>query len=101
MASSSSSARRWRYEVFLSFRGEDTRRTFLDHLYAALHQKGIRAFKDDEQLRKGMEISPALLESIEESWSAIIIFSKEYAASSWCLKSPSSFLFAGMNPCVN
>ncbi|KAA8535694.1 hypothetical protein F0562_030697 [Nyssa sinensis] len=81
----SSSAPRWRYDVFLSFRGEDTRTTFLDHLYSALRQKGIHTFKDDEELRKGKEISPALLEAIEDSKSAIIIFSKEYASSSWCL----------------
>ncbi|KAI9215660.1 hypothetical protein POPTR_T002968v4 [Populus trichocarpa] len=32
------------YDVFLSFRGEDTRKTFTDHLYTALVQAGIHTF---------------------------------------------------------
>ena len=35
-SSSSSSGHRWNYDVFLSFRGEDTRKNFTDHLYTAL-----------------------------------------------------------------
>ncbi|KAJ9672183.1 hypothetical protein PVL29_025709 [Vitis rotundifolia] len=35
-SSSSTSHSRWSYDVFLSFRGEDTRISFTDHLYSAL-----------------------------------------------------------------
>ena len=35
---SSSSTHQWKYEVFLSFKG-DTRYNFTDHLYAALNQR--------------------------------------------------------------
>ncbi|XP_059310055.1 disease resistance protein RPV1-like [Lycium ferocissimum] len=56
-----------------------------DHLYTALHQRGIHTFKDDEKLEKGNSSSPSLLKAIEESMIAIIIFSQNYAASSWCL----------------
>uniref|UniRef100_A0A7N2L0R4 TIR domain-containing protein n=1 Tax=Quercus lobata TaxID=97700 RepID=A0A7N2L0R4_QUELO len=38
---SSSSTRQWKYDVFLSFRGEDTRNNFTDHLYVALQRKHI------------------------------------------------------------
>ncbi|WKA01590.1 hypothetical protein VitviT2T_019862 [Vitis vinifera] len=38
--SSSSSLQRG-YDVFLSFRGEDTRNNFTAHLYKELHTKGI------------------------------------------------------------
>ncbi|XP_052185033.1 disease resistance protein RUN1-like [Diospyros lotus] len=77
---------RWKYDVFLSFRGEDARSGIFDHLYAALHQKGIVTFKDDLNLKRGEPISPALLKAIEDSRSAIIIFSKGYASSTWCLE---------------
>ena len=76
---------RWKYEVFLSFRGVDTRRGFTDHLYAALQRKGILTFRDDEELERGKPISLELLKAIEESRFAIVIFSRNYAFSTWCL----------------
>ena len=83
--SSSSSSARWMYDVFLSFRGEDTRHNFLDHLFNALKEKGIHTFRDNEQLERGKSISPELLKAIEESRFAIVILSKNYASSTWCL----------------
>ncbi|KAF8019159.1 hypothetical protein BT93_H3903 [Corymbia citriodora subsp. variegata] len=73
------------YEVFLSFRGPDTRRDITDILYNSLIDAGIRAYRDDEELRIGKEIGPELLQSIKQSKISIPIFSKEYAASKWCL----------------
>jgi hypothetical protein len=81
-ASSSSSSSRW--DVFLSFRGEDTRTNFTAHLYRALGRNGINTFMDDK-LRSGDDISPALLKAIEESEISIIVLSKNYASSRWCL----------------
>nr|XP_016470041.1 PREDICTED: TMV resistance protein N-like [Nicotiana tabacum] len=81
-----SSRRQWSYDVFLSFRGEDTRKSFVDHLYTTLHEKGIHAFRDDIELRRGKFISPELLNAIEKSRFAVVIFSKNYANSSWCLE---------------
>ncbi|XP_016650457.1 PREDICTED: TMV resistance protein N-like [Prunus mume] len=72
------------YDVFLSFRGEDTRFNFTDHLHSNLTRKGIRTFIDDG-LKRGEEISPALLRAIEESKISIIVFSENYASSKWCL----------------
>ncbi|KAK3416380.1 hypothetical protein EUGRSUZ_H02092, partial [Eucalyptus grandis] len=74
------------YHVFLSFRGTDVRNNFLGHLYAALDQKGIYTYIDSEELRKGEQITPALVKAIEDSRIAIIIFSKDYAFSQWCLE---------------
>ncbi|KAJ0763411.1 putative TIR domain, P-loop containing nucleoside triphosphate hydrolase [Helianthus annuus] len=94
MASSSSSShsvppasisQSWNYDVFLSFRGEDTRKSFVDHLYAALEQQGIHTYKDDKTLARGESIGPALLKAIQESRIAVIVLSKNYADSSWCL----------------
>ncbi|GJS13269.1 Toll/interleukin-1 receptor domain-containing protein [Tanacetum coccineum] len=85
MTSSSSSSGSYVYDVFLSFRGEDTRKTFVDHLYSALEQRHIRTYKDDITLPRGKSVGPALLKAIQESRHAVIIFSKNYANSSWCL----------------
>ena len=57
----------------------------VDLLYDAFNQKGINAFKDDEKLENGKTISPELSRAIEESQFAIVIFSKNYAFSTWCL----------------
>ena len=72
--------------MFLSFRGKDTRGSFTDHLYSALIRCNIKTFRDDEGLRKGEEISPELLQAIEESRIAVVVFSKNYADSKWCLE---------------
>ena len=84
-SSSSSSTHRSTYEVFLSFRGEDTRSGFTSHLYFALKQKGIFTFIDDEELERGKSISPTLMKAIKESRFAIVILSSNYASSTWCL----------------
>ena len=84
-SSTSSSIEQRKYDVFLSFRGEDTRNNFMDHLFTALTKKGINTFKDDEKLEKGKSISLELLKAIEESRFAIVILSKGYASSTWCL----------------
>ncbi|KAL3355202.1 hypothetical protein AABB24_019340 [Solanum stoloniferum] len=91
MASSSSFASdsqycpRWKYDVFLSFRGEDTRKTFTSHLYEGLKNRGIFTFQDDKRLEQGDSISEELLKAIEESQVALTVFSRNYATSRWCL----------------
>ena len=84
-SSSPSSSRKWKNDVFLSFRGEDTCKNFTNHLYAILKQKSIITLKDDKSLKRGEPISPELLKAIEESMFAIVILSKNYASSTWCL----------------
>ncbi|TQD78218.1 hypothetical protein C1H46_036219 [Malus baccata] len=81
-ASSSSSGLGWKYDVFINFREEDTRRGFVSHLYKALHQKQVNTFIDAEELRKGAEH----LTAIRESRLSIVVFSQNYASSTWCLK---------------
>ena len=85
-SSASCSNSGWKYDVFLSFRGEDTRHNFTDHLYNVLKQNGIYTFRDDERLERGKEISSELLEAIESSRFSIVILSKNYASSTWCLE---------------
>ena len=82
--SSSSFTQQCRYDVFLSFRGEDTRNGFTSHLNGILRHNGISTFMDDE-LPRGEKISVEILEAIESSNISIIVFSKNYASSTWCL----------------
>ncbi|MED6107802.1 hypothetical protein PIB30_017692 [Stylosanthes scabra] len=82
---SSSFNHAYKYDVFISFRGQDTRYGFTGYLYEALSNKGIHSFIDDQELQKGDEITPSLLRSIQESRIAIIVLSPNYASSSFCL----------------
>ncbi|XP_019456470.1 PREDICTED: TMV resistance protein N-like [Lupinus angustifolius] len=84
-SSSSIQATQWANHVFLSFRGDDTRKGFTDHLFYSLERRGIKTFKDDHDLEKGTVISLELIKAIEESMFALIIFSPNYASSTWCL----------------
>ncbi|KAH0745186.1 hypothetical protein KY285_006843 [Solanum tuberosum] len=75
MASSSSASNsqyypRWKYDIFLSFRGEDP-----EKFYESLVPR----------LKEGDSISEELVKAIEESQVAIVVFSKNYATSRWCL----------------
>ena len=73
------------YDVFLSFRGEDTRKSFADHLYTALNGKRIHTFRDEEEIRMGEALAPAISKAIKGSRVFVVIFSKNFADSGWCL----------------
>ncbi|XP_048136631.1 disease resistance protein L6-like [Rhodamnia argentea] len=74
------------YEVFLSFRGADTRHEFTDFLYHGMDDAGIVIFRDSESLHVGKRIGDELLRAIENSKIYISVFSKNYAWSHWCLR---------------
>ncbi|KAI9109516.1 hypothetical protein K1719_019570 [Acacia pycnantha] len=100
MASSSSSATssqpRKKHDVFISFRGEDTRFNFTSHLHEALRSKQIDTYID-YRLEKGDEVWPSLEKAIEESILFLVIFSKDYASSTWCLKELAKILECSKN----
>ncbi|CAI0418303.1 unnamed protein product [Linum tenue] len=73
------------YEVFLSFRGPDTRHQFSEILGLFLAKNKIRTFLDDNELRQGDRIAPSLAKAIEQSKIYIPILSLKYAESKWCL----------------
>ncbi|XP_020972101.1 TMV resistance protein N-like [Arachis ipaensis] len=86
MASSSFDVPLIKHDLFISFRGE-IRTSFLCHLIKRLRDDGIiRFFVDEENLGAGDEISSALLQAIEESSISLVIFSKDYASSRWCME---------------
>ncbi|KAG2334242.1 hypothetical protein Bca52824_005422 [Brassica carinata] len=79
-----SSSRIWTHHVFPSFRGEDVRRNFLSHVHTEFERKGITPFIDNE-IKRGESIGPELIRAIRESKIAIILISRNYASSKWCL----------------
>ncbi|KAK7395228.1 hypothetical protein VNO78_15776 [Psophocarpus tetragonolobus] len=74
-----------KYDVFLNFRGDDTRRGFTSHLYNALNQRCINTYID-YKIARGEDVWPELVKAIKQSRVSIVVFSKDYASSTWCLK---------------
>lgn len=72
------------YQVFLSFRGFDTRTGITDSLYHFLVDAGVRVFLDNEELRPG-DKTREILAAIHGSLICIPILSEHYANSRWCL----------------
>ncbi|KAK4841479.1 hypothetical protein QYF36_005123 [Acer negundo] len=84
---------RLRWDVFLSFIGEDTRHTIAHSLYKSFDEQGIRAFRDDEDvddggMNRGDEMAPSLspIDAIFDSAASIIILSPKYGSSRRCLE---------------
>ncbi|XP_050371522.1 probable disease resistance protein At4g27220 isoform X2 [Argentina anserina] len=75
-----------KYDVFLSFRGPDTRKGITVDIFNRLNSRGIKTFIDEQGLQVGDVISPALLAAIKQSRFAIVVLSENYASSSWCLE---------------
>ncbi|EFH46385.1 hypothetical protein ARALYDRAFT_493178 [Arabidopsis lyrata subsp. lyrata] len=83
-SSSSSSSRCWRYDVFPNFRGEDVRQSLISHLRKELDGKLVNTF-NDTRIERSRKINPELLLAIEGSRISLVVFSKNYASSTWCL----------------
>ncbi|OWM66294.1 TMV resistance protein N-like [Punica granatum] len=73
------------YDVFLSFRGPDVRKSFADCLYHGLKDAGISVFRDEEELPVREPIHPKLVQAIQQSKISMPIFSRDYASSKSCL----------------
>ncbi|XP_029129500.1 TMV resistance protein N [Cajanus cajan] len=73
-----------KYDVFISFRGKDTRCDFASHLHAALCRNNMETYID-YRIQKGEEVWVELLKAIKDSTLFLVIFSENYASSSWCL----------------
>ncbi|KAL3719046.1 hypothetical protein ACJRO7_004054 [Eucalyptus globulus] len=85
-----------RYNVFLNFRGADTRHGIAYNLYKGLMEAGVSVFKDDTNLSIGEEFGSQLLSAITRCTIYITILSPTYASSKWCLHE-----LAKMSECSN
>ncbi|CAA7029653.1 unnamed protein product [Microthlaspi erraticum] len=74
----------YKFNVFSSFHGPDVRKTLLSHMREQFSRNGITMF-DDQEIERSAIIAPALTEAIKDSRISIVILSKRYASSSWCL----------------
>ncbi|KAL0738753.1 hypothetical protein Bca4012_014963 [Brassica carinata] len=81
----SSSSHIWIHDVFPSFRGEDVRDNFLSHVKKEFGRKTITFFNDNG-IERGESIAPELIRGIRGSKIAIVLLSKNYASSKWCLE---------------
>ncbi|MCH80753.1 TIR-NBS-LRR resistance protein, partial [Trifolium medium] len=73
-----------KYDVFISFRGEDTRVGFTGHLHAALKRSYLETYID-YRIEKGNQVWAELVEAIKDSTLFLVVFSENYASSTWCL----------------
>ncbi|KAL3723948.1 hypothetical protein ACJRO7_036027 [Eucalyptus globulus] len=70
--SSSASIHQWKYDVFVSFKGKDIRKTFAAHL-------------DNDKAETRIFIELKLLNAIHHSRVSLVVFTTNYADSRWCL----------------
>nr|pir hypothetical 77K protein (spoT 3' region) - Escherichia coli [Escherichia coli] len=71
------------YQVFINFRGDELRNSFVGFLVKAMRLEKINVFTDEVELR-GTNLN-YLFRRIEESRVAVAIFSERYTESCWCL----------------
>ncbi|CAI9268998.1 unnamed protein product [Lactuca saligna] len=61
------------------------RSSYTYHLHKALVDANITTFLDDEEIATGEDFKPELESAIKASRASVIILSKNFATSTWCL----------------
>ncbi|KAJ4892855.1 Disease resistance protein (TIR-NBS-LRR class) family [Raphanus sativus] len=77
-------SRHCKHHVFPSFHGPDVRRGFLSNLLKEFKEKGIDVFIDNG-IERSKLIGPELTEAIRGSLIAVVLISRNYVSSTWCL----------------
>ncbi|KAK2630921.1 hypothetical protein EUGRSUZ_L03709 [Eucalyptus grandis] len=73
------------YEVYMNFRGPNTRKGFADYLYTSLVDAGVHVFRDGE-ICVGGKIGFDFPSVIAQTKISIVIISENFASRAWCLK---------------
>ena len=81
---SSSFIDKWEYDVFLSFRSDNIRNNFINHLHQALCNPGFITFIDDN-FQRGENVSAELFKTIELSMISVVVLFENYTSSTWYL----------------
>jgi hypothetical protein len=77
------------HEVYFSVQREDPHKFLIEMVRTSLAARGMPTCKDNKQLRRhqrGTKLGEELEEAIRMSKISLILFSKEYVSSSWCLE---------------
>ena len=90
MASSSSTlVSTQKHEVFISVQNDDPSKYIADMIDRSLTLRGVPTFKDERKLRvtqKGTNLGRALKDAIGMSKISIVLLSRDYVYSRWCLE---------------
>lgn len=100
MSSSSSSSSKapvqdCTYDVFLTYHDEDMGRRFADDLYFYLKRARHAVYFNDHKLTTEDHTKSSVLQAIEESRYSIIVFSRNFDASTWFLEQMEKILDCG------
>lgn len=73
------------FDVFINHRGCDVKRGFVSHLYKSLSERGLHTFLDAEVFQGAERVWDTIEGAISSAPVCIVVFSKNYASSKWCL----------------
>ncbi|KAM7481221.1 hypothetical protein LguiB_005804 [Lonicera macranthoides] len=74
---------KYNYDIFFSLSHRD--RSSTDYLYKTLKDSGVRVFRDGDSIERSKDIRSEVKKAIELSRLCIVVLSKSYASSTWCL----------------
>lgn len=74
------------YDVFISHRGPDVKKTLASLIYYRLRNRGLSVFLDKNEMNRGEVIQHAICKAIQTARIHVAIFSQSYAESTWCLE---------------